>query len=240
MTKLITFFIYLFICQISISQISGEIEYDYINHFVKEDDTGKQRELNDFLRNLDKHSKDFSFILLFKNHESIFGIEKQMESDRNSLTLSYLNNIVSKGKYYFNNKKKLLLRESNIYDSYTLIKSTPNSEDWTLTKETKQIGDYLCYKAIKIKRKVNNSGEHSFEVEAWYSPEIPVPFGPNEFNGLPGLILELRDSHYTFYIKKITLGGNDIEIKALESKIILTEEEHEKHLKRMYSNLRNN
>ena len=60
--------------------------------------------------------------------------------------------------------------------------------------------------------------------EVWFTPEIPVPFGPKGFDGLPGLILEATNNGKTFiYASKIQFnpenineiltepkGGNDI------------------------------
>ncbi|MDO5979789.1 hypothetical protein [Flavivirga spongiicola] len=36
---------------------------------------------------------------------------------------------------------------------------------------------------------------YKFRIEAWYASQILVPFEPVEFNNLPGLILELKDTY---------------------------------------------
>ena len=33
---------------------------------------------------------------------------------------------------------------------------------------------------------------------AWFTPEIPLPFGPYKFGGLPGLILKIEDAERQF------------------------------------------
>ncbi len=43
-------------------------------------------------------------------------------------------------------------------------------------------------------------------VTAWYTPEIPVSMGPGEYNGLPGLILEISADKTTILCSKITLN----------------------------------
>ena len=52
-------------------------------------------------------------------------------------------------------------------------------------------------------------------VTAWYSPEIPVNNGPENYWGLPGLILEVNDGKTTILCSKIVLNAKDkVEIKA--------------------------
>ena len=49
---------------------------------------------------------------------------------------------------------------------------------------------------------------------AWYTPQIPVSNGPEEFGGLPGLILEINDGKLTIVCSEIVLNPLDkIEIK---------------------------
>lgn len=50
--------------------------------------------------------------------------------------------------------------------------------------ETKKIGQYECIKAT-----CNFRGT---DIIAYYTPEIPIPFGPWKFKDLPGLILEIN------------------------------------------------
>lgn len=57
--------------------------------------------------------------------------------------------------------------------------------DWHITSEEKEIGGYKSQKAT-----VSYRGR---EWTAWFTEELPIPYGPYVFGGLPGLILELRD-----------------------------------------------
>jgi GLPGLI family protein len=63
--------------------------------------------------------------------------------------------------------------------------------------------------------------EDSFEipkeiiVTAWYTPEIPINQGPENYWGLPGLILEVNDGTTTILCSKIVLNAKEkAEIKA--------------------------
>ena len=64
-----------------------------------------------------------------------------------------------------------------------LINGKPNDFKWKFTGESKQVGSYLCQKAVH-----KDSTEH---VEVWFTPMIPVAAGPANYTGLPGLILHV-------------------------------------------------
>lgn len=68
--------------------------------------------------------------------------------------------------------------------------SVPSLE-WNYSdEETDSIIGYDCRKA-----NVEFAGRN---YTAWYTPEIPLPFGPYKFGGLPGLILKLEDAERQF------------------------------------------
>lgn len=71
---------------------------------------------------------------------------------------------------------------------------------WVIHEENKMIGDYRCFKATSrfISRYKEDGTEVSRPVVAWFSPELPYPFGPLQFSGLPGLILELQTDSALF------------------------------------------
>ena len=78
-----------------------------------------------------------------------------------------------------------------------MIEETLEPQEWELTKETKKIDQYLCYKAI-----LKNSDK---KVEAWYTNEIKAPYGPKGYSGLPGLILELKENKRKVSFDKVSL-----------------------------------
>jgi len=58
-------------------------------------------------------------------------------------------------------------------------------QDWQIEEDTKIIGGYSCQKATTRFKGRN--------YEAWFCPEIPMPYGPWKLHGLPGLILSAKD-----------------------------------------------
>lgn len=133
-------------------------------------------------------------------------------SDR-SITLSY--------------KEGVVIPKTNL--SFTIIQSNENTQyfrsaglslltykepvirNWKLVNETKVINTIKCKKA-----EVTFKGRNWI---AWYSPEIPLPYGPYKFSGLPGLIIKITDDKGEFdfeLIKSISeskLKGKLINIK---------------------------
>lgn len=68
--------------------------------------------------------------------------------------------------------------------------SVPSLE-WNFSdEETDSIMGYDCRKAT-----VEFAGRN---YTAWFTPEIPLPFGPYKFGGLPGLIIKLEDDERQF------------------------------------------
>ena len=44
-------------------------------------------------------------------------------------------------------------------------------------------------------------------ITAWYTPEIPVNFGPDNYWGLPGLILEVSEEKLIILCSKVVLSN---------------------------------
>lgn len=89
---------------------------------------------------------------------------------------------------------------------YTVINSSTMT-DWNLENETKIIDGFKAYKATL--NMFNDRTSKYTIVEAWYTPEISLPYGPAGFGGLPGLILELRKSSIIYVVEKVTMNPNN-------------------------------
>lgn len=72
-------------------------------------------------------------------------------------------------------------------------------------------------------------------ITAWYSPEIPINQGPENYWGLPGLILEVNDGRTTILCSKIVLNAKDkVEIKpSKKGKVISQKDYDETVIKKM-------
>lgn len=130
-----------------------------------------------------------------------------------SITLSYKDDaVIPKTNFNFT----IIQTNENVqyFDSAAMSLLTykqPVISNWELADETRIINTITCKKA-KVKFKGRNW-------IAWYAPEIPVPYGPMKFSGLPGLIIKITDEKEDFdfeLVKSLSvsqLKGKFINIK---------------------------
>ncbi len=145
------------------------------------------------------------------------------------------------GVLYKNTAEGRYEEEANIFGKPFLVKDELVREEWQLTGETKQIGAYNCQKAtytrVVERRSIAFGGDDVEEgemqmindtltVTAWYTPEIPVTHGPDDYWGLPGLILEVNNGTTTLICDKVTLNPSEgVELeKPAKGKVVSREE----------------
>lgn len=104
--------------------------------------------------------------------------------------------------------------------------SYSDKTEWKLVNESKYIDSYLCYKATSEQVVVNSDRTFRHAIIAWYCPSIPFSYGPNGYNGLPGLILELQVRNITWGASKIELSKEDKIIEKPTKGKLITEEEY--------------
>ena len=73
------------------------------------------------------------------------------------------------------------------------------------------------------KIKINN-------IVAWFAPSLPFSYGPKDFYGLPGLIVQLTENRTTYLANKIELDDLEISIDFPKGKTV-SKEEFDKKLK---------
>jgi GLPGLI family protein len=111
--------------------------------------------------------------------------------------------VTNESDYFFDKISNTAIRRD---DNGSLIEIKHKILDWEITKESKLIDGYLCYKAIYNDKFINRRGvKTSVPIIAWFAPSLPYGYGPKYFNGLPGLILELNDRETTFYATSISI-----------------------------------
>ena len=96
-------------------------------------------------------------------------------------------------------KSHLEFQEIIMVDTYGYDEDM-TSLHWEIQPDSRVIDGYTCQKATTY-----YAGR---DYEAWFCPEIPMPYGPYKFGGLPGLILHLYDTkqHYDFELLSLRKG----------------------------------
>jgi GLPGLI family protein len=154
------------------------------------------------------NSKFVTFELLFNKDSALFTMKPTENiSVSGSNALKAMTSCL--GKVYQDTKAIYELQEELFQEKY-LVKYEVNKL-WKLTKESKIILGYTCYKATSFD--VEEGKATNKKVTAWYCPNIPVPFGPNNYTGLPGLVLELENVNCTFTATTIDLKAKVTAIK---------------------------
>jgi len=203
MKNLILITCYLFsISLYSQNSIRGTVEYT-ISYNTTNQKKLPETKKNEQAIKIIKNARDVVAYLNFTEKESLFEVEKVMDSDAEkgiNLTRIFAgkNNV-----FYYNIVTNERLLQKDFMGELFLISKQPI--EWEIKQESKQIGNYTCFKAIKKDTIAKN------KIIAWFTPQIPISFGPREFNGLPGLILEVNHSVVNFKAIRIEINPKNLE-----------------------------
>jgi GLPGLI family protein len=143
----------------------------------------------------EQYDKDYFVLDISKDEQKFYNYEFYQND---SISASKVNSdyifsypkmairIVHKKEYFYNYFSQTPL--------YYLLK-TNDSQQWNISSEKKKIDKFTAQKATTV------FGGRTWE--AWFTQEIPFPYGPYKFHGLPGLILEISDSkeNYIFSLR---------------------------------------
>lgn len=139
-----------------------------------------------------------------------------------------------------NNLQWELVKESKMIGQYPVFKAvaTRNIEQNLFSRLGRRGGgrdaqnekESDTLKTASTEDKVVEVPEPKTEtITAWYTPMIPASHGPDQFGGLPGLILELNTKDTTILCTKVVLNPKEeITIEAPEKGKKVTREEYQK------------
>ena len=172
-----------------------------------------------------------TFTLDFTKSESMYKEEQELDAPKGpsangGVMVMVMGGDGSSDILYKNISQNRMAHKTELLGKVFLIKDNLVAYDWELTGETKNIGIYTCYKAVYERE------EESIEINmidgevkeekvtkkttlvAWYTTDVPVSNGPNNYGGLPGLILEVNDGDLTIVCSELVLNPKEVkEIK---------------------------
>ncbi len=147
------------------------------------------------------------------------------------------------------------VEKRSLLDKTFIIDDTINKLKWKMTGETKSILNHNCMKATttrvstRTQMSMDNGTMERKEITdtvpviAWFTTDIPVSAGPNEYQGqLPGLILEMdiNNGKETFTAKEIAVKPDVSLIKEPSGKKHYTRAEYKKESDKMMKEMQQN
>ncbi|MCS3528871.1 GLPGLI family protein [Chryseobacterium sp. JUb7] len=147
-------------------------------------------------KNVSAHlSQPRNFILYYKDGISLYLQDNELIKV-SGLSLEEMGNTrkanidQNSGGLYKNHKTGEYVSEADIFGKKFLVIDRMKKYDWILTNEEKKIATYKVKKASAM---IN--GEN---ITAWYTEELPIKEGPEDYYGLPGLIIEVSTNNKTY------------------------------------------
>lgn len=174
-----------------------------------------------------KEANEKTYVLTFDRLASIYSEEERLEQPGNEGRggIRWGGMGASQGDYYKNIKEENYVTKNDLFGKIFLVQDKLPKLVWKLGSETKKIGEYTAFRATATRtvkrperREIFRRGgdsdtleipEKEIEIEAWYTPEIPVNQGPGEYWGLPGLILMVNDDVTSIICSKIILNPKE-------------------------------
>ncbi len=213
---------------------------------IKLDSNNTSQDQQDQIQSFLRKAMQKDYELFFDRSTSLY-MEQESLDAQGGAGFKMLSSLSGGGGSLFKNvKTKELIKQTEFFSKQFLITDTLENFEWKLENDTKQIGAYTCFKAVaKIKALEqslslgNKEGEEmqqdstEITVTAWYTPQIPISTGPEEYYGLPGLILEINDGTMQMLCTKIVLNPKEkTEIKKPTEGEKVTAAEYEETVKK--------
>ena len=92
-----------------------------------------------------------TYVLTFNKEESIFKEDEKLSTPVNGRGSSVWGSSFSPGPQYKNIKERVFLQDQEFFGKQFLIKEDMEALEWKMGTESKQIGQYLCFKATAKK-----------------------------------------------------------------------------------------
>ncbi|APZ46301.1 GLPGLI family protein [Polaribacter reichenbachii] len=196
------------------------------SNFKINNEKGVDDKMQEELRKRMQKMNQKTFTLEFNKTASIYKEEVKLDAPKpqvggNQIVVMSFGGSGSGSVYYKNIQEKRYVNQTEIQGKRFLIKDSLPNYNWQLTSETKNIGNYTCYKAIYTREQESTSmsfinGETKEEKKtetivttAWYTQQVPISNGPDDYQGLPGLILEINDGKRMIVCTEIVLNPSE-------------------------------
>lgn len=188
-------------CQVNAQDLAGTITYQQVTRYNFEnirDAHGDNQQTQDWIASLPEEGTTVQE-LSFNSTKALFQ-EDDSEKDATppglQRALMYENSLKPPRQLvkqvYYDIARNEKLEQVEYLTRIFLVQSEIRAVPWKLGSEKKKILEYTCMAATVTLKEV--------ELVAWFAPEIPVPLGPSNYGGLPGVILAVERNGETAYV----------------------------------------
>lgn len=155
MKLFLTTFLIAFSLQSFAQNINGQAYYQSKTS-VDLDAFGNNREMTEDMKKMIaermKSMLEKTYILTFNKEESIYKEEAKLDASPMNAGLNMMIGSFTPGPQYKNLKTGELIQENEFFGKQFLVTDSIDKLDWQLGKESKQIGEYVVFKATAIKK----------------------------------------------------------------------------------------
>lgn len=155
--KIYTLLAALLLTAVSLAQnISGQAFYESKTTVDMDAFGGGNREMSEEMKKMImqrmKSYLEKTYILTFNSKESIYKEEVKLETGQGGGPMAMMMGSFTPGAQYKNIETGNMVEENEFFGKEFLVTDSVASLDWKLEKESKQIGQYVAFKATAIKK----------------------------------------------------------------------------------------
>lgn len=142
--------------------------------------------------------------------------------------------IPTKKFYYFDNKT---IEDVTFTDPYKhfYVERPLNFYPWVITEETAVINGYTCYYAYADMSYDDFRGQGEYTMEAWFCPDFPMQYGPNEYFGLPGVVFvaNQKGERYRTVLREIQILDQELDLEIPTIKKTISDKQYTAEFNKM-------
>ena len=179
----------------------AQIEFEVVSNIKKNmGDNDWADQMGDKLPTLKKEYYDFTFA----DNKSMYMFNRLADKDKYP---EWMRRSENKSKWFSDFNSGTVNIEKEMFGSMFNVSDSLPKMEWRLVNENRVIAGFNCKKAVS---KIFDS----VYVFAFYTDEIMIPGGPNNINGLPGMIMGLTIPRlFTSWIAtKVSVNAIDVSI----------------------------
>ena len=171
-----------------------------------------------------------SYDLYFDQNQSIYKQQDKLDApqsnSRGGMSMRFGGS--SQNIVFTNLATREQTNQQDLFGKMFLVNKNIKIPEWNFTGESKQIGQYMAYEAtytqmqnppqfrMSFGGRGNNEEEKEKEpekievtVSVWFTPDIPISAGPDNYFGLPGLVLMVQDKNKLLVCTEVQMNPKD-------------------------------